>query len=49
MERVCDEKYEERRGDHLKITTQVVACFRKIFRKSKFLHHRNVTKVGKTF
>ena len=31
MERVCDEKSGEGRGDHLKITTQAVACFRKIF------------------
>jgi hypothetical protein len=31
MERVCDEKSGERRGDHLKITTKLIACFRKIF------------------
>ena len=31
MERVCDEKSGERRGDNLQITTQAVACFRKIF------------------
>jgi hypothetical protein len=31
MERVCDEKSGERRGDHLKITTQAIACFRKVF------------------
>jgi hypothetical protein len=31
MERVCDEKSGERRGDQLKITTKPVACFRKIF------------------
>jgi hypothetical protein len=31
MERVCDEKSGERRGDHIKITTKPVACFRKIF------------------
>ena len=31
MERVCDEKSGERRGDNLKMTTQAVACFRKIF------------------
>jgi hypothetical protein len=31
MERVCDEKSEERRGDQLKIATNVIACFRKIF------------------
>ena len=48
MERVCDEKSGERRGDNLKITTQAVACFRKIFRESKFLHRRNVTKPGQT-
>ena len=45
MERVCDEKYGERRGDYLKMTTQAVAFFRKIFRESKFLHRRNATKV----
>ena len=31
MERVCDEKSGERRGDHLQMTTKVSACFRKIF------------------
>ena len=31
MERVCDEKSGERRGDQLQITTPPVACFRKIF------------------
>ena len=31
MECVCDEKSGERRGDHLKMTTEPVACFRKIF------------------
>jgi hypothetical protein len=31
MERVCDEKSGERRGDQLKMATQPVACFRKIF------------------
>ena len=31
MERVCDEKSGERRGDHLKIATKLFACFRKIF------------------
>ena len=31
MERVCDEKSGERRGDNLKMTTQAVACFRRIF------------------
>jgi hypothetical protein len=31
MERVCDEKSGERRGDHLKIATGWIACFRKIF------------------
>jgi hypothetical protein len=31
MERVCDEKSGERRGDQLKIVTPPVACFRKIF------------------
>jgi hypothetical protein len=31
MERVCDEKSGERRGDQLKIATEPVACFRKIF------------------
>jgi hypothetical protein len=31
MERVCDEKSGERRGDQLKMTTKPVACFRKIF------------------
>jgi hypothetical protein len=31
MERVCDEKSGERRGDQLKIATPPVACFRKIF------------------
>ena len=31
MERVCDEKSGERRGDNLKMTTQAVAFFRRIF------------------
>jgi hypothetical protein len=46
MERVCDEKSGERRGDKLKTITEPVACFRKIFRESKFLRRRNVTKLG---
>ena len=44
MERVCDEKSGERRGDNLQITTQAVACLRKIFHEIKFLHRRNATK-----
>jgi hypothetical protein len=28
MERVCDEKSGERRGDQLKMTTPPIACFR---------------------
>jgi hypothetical protein len=31
MERVCDEKSGERRGDQLKMATELIACFRKIF------------------
>jgi hypothetical protein len=31
MERVCDEKSGERRGDNLNIVTSLIACFRKIF------------------
>jgi hypothetical protein len=31
IERICDEKSGERRGDQRKTTTEPVACFRKIF------------------
>ena len=31
MERVCDKKSGERRGHHLQMTTQMGACFRRIF------------------
>jgi hypothetical protein len=31
VRRGFDEKSGERRGDHLKIATKVIACFRKIF------------------
>ena len=45
MERDCDEKSGERRGDNLKMATKVAACFREIFHESKFRHRRNVTKL----